>query len=314
MVGADTVQRPGGRAAVVRVHGTRKALAMVTECTPRYCLADPYEGGKQAVVAAYRRLIAVGAKPLAVTDCLNFGNPENPVVMGQLVGCIEGMAEACRALDFPVVSGNVSLYNDTEGRPIPPTPQVGAVGLIEDWAGTMTMGFKAEGEEICVIGGSSGYLGKHGTGLDQSLHRAGCGILGGRPPVVQLDVERRVCELVRTIISGRLVTAVHDVSDGGLAGSLTEMALAGGIGLRWQMDDYGWDLITFNEAQSRFVVTTRDWMRIWELAREADVLFDVIGETGGDEVACEVHDGTPWSIPLAQLRAAHEGWLPAVMA
>ncbi len=148
MVGADTVQRPGGDAAVVRVHGTTKALAMTTDCTPRYCFADPVEGGKQAVAEAWRNLIAVGAKPLAITDCLNFGNPQRPEIMAQIVGCIEGMAEACRALDFPVVSGNVSLYNETDGTGILPTPAVGAVGLIDDYAKTMTMGFKAEGDSI----------------------------------------------------------------------------------------------------------------------------------------------------------------------
>ena len=155
-VGADTVQRPGGDAAVVRVHGSKKALAITTDCTPRYCYADPYEGGKQAVAEAYRNLCAVGAKPLAITNCLNFGNPQRPEIMGQFVGCVEGMAEACRALDFPVVSGNVSLYNETKAEDgsslaILPTPAIGGVGLLDDWEKTATIGFKAEGDAISAL-------------------------------------------------------------------------------------------------------------------------------------------------------------------
>ena len=150
-VGADTVQRSGGDAAVVRVHGTKKALAMTTDCTPRYCYADPFEGGKQAVAEAYRNLCAVGAKPLAITNCLNFGNPQRPEIMGQIVGCLEGMSEACRALDFPIVSGNVSLYNETKaedgtGSAILPTPAIGGVGVLEDWEKSATIAFKAEGQ------------------------------------------------------------------------------------------------------------------------------------------------------------------------
>src|SRR5438874_1734800 len=156
-VGADTVQRPGGDAAVVRVHGSKKALAITTDCTPRYCYADPYEGGKQAVAEAYRNLCAVGARPLAITNCLNFGNPQRPEVMGQFVGCIEGIAEACRALDFPVVSGNVSLYNETKGEDgtslaILPTPAIGGVGLLDDWEKSATVGFKNDGDMILVVG------------------------------------------------------------------------------------------------------------------------------------------------------------------
>src|SRR5207244_2450838 len=164
-VGADTVQRPGGDAAVVRVHGSKKALAITTDCTPRYCYADPVEGGKQAVAEAYRNLCAVGAKPLAITNCLNFGNPQRPEVMGQFVGCIEGIAEACRALDFPVVSGNVSLYNETKGEDgsslaILPTPAIGGVGLLDDWERSATIGFKAEGEFIYRVGYPQGHLGQ----------------------------------------------------------------------------------------------------------------------------------------------------------
>src|SRR5438045_5007126 len=157
-VGADTVQRPGGDAAVVRVHGTKKALAMTTDCTPRYCYADAVEGGKQAVAEAYRNLCAVGAKPLAITNCLNFGNPQRSEIMGQFVGCLQGMAEACRALDFPVVSGNVSLYNETKNEDgssiaILPTPATGGVGLLEDWENSTRIAFKVDGQHLWLIGG-----------------------------------------------------------------------------------------------------------------------------------------------------------------
>src|SRR5213075_3062849 len=164
-VGADTVQRPGGDAAVIRVHGSKKALAITTDVTPRYCYADPVEGGKQAVAEAYRNLCAVGATPLAITNCLNFGNPQRPEIMGQFVGCVEGIAEACRALDFPVVSGNVSLYNETKGEDgsslaILPTPAIGGVGLLDDWEKSATMGFKGPDEQIILIGHSDSHVGQ----------------------------------------------------------------------------------------------------------------------------------------------------------
>ncbi|MDE2042290.1 MAG: phosphoribosylformylglycinamidine synthase subunit PurL, partial [Alphaproteobacteria bacterium] len=196
MVGADTVAPPGGDAAVVRVHGTEKALAITTDCTPRYCYADPYEGGKQAVAEAYRNLCAVGATPLAITNCLNFGNPQRPEIMAQFVGCIEGMADACRALDFPVVSGNVSLYNESKatggGSAILPTPAIGGVGLLKDWRKAATCEFKASGEAIILIGGQDkGHLG-------QSLWlREVMGRKDGSAPPVHLTDERRTGKFIR---------------------------------------------------------------------------------------------------------------------
>src|SRR5947209_3838171 len=185
-VGGNTVQRPGGDAAVVRVLGSKKALAITTDCTPRYCYADPHEGGKQAVAEAYRNVCAVGARPLAITNCLNFGNPQRPEIMGQLVGCIEGMAEACRALDFPVVSGNVSLYNETKGEDgsslaILPTPAIGGVGLLEDWQNSATIAFKSEGEQLVLIGHSKSHVGQ--SLWLRELH----GRKDGPPPPVNLD-------------------------------------------------------------------------------------------------------------------------------
>src|SRR5205085_358573 len=213
--GADTVQRPGGDAAVVRVHGSKKALAITTDCTPRYCYADPVEGGKQAIAEAYRNLCAVGAKPLAITNCLNFGNPQRPEIMAQLVGCLEGMAEACRALDFPIVSGNVSLYNESKatggGSAILPTPAIGGVGLLKDWRRNCTIGFKGVGDTVIAIGERGG---DHGQSLWlREVH----GREEGPPPPVDLAAERRTGDFVRAQIACGAITACHDVSDGGLA-------------------------------------------------------------------------------------------------
>src|SRR6266581_4235081 len=220
----NTVQRPGGDAAVVRVNEGPKALALTTDVTPRYCEADPFEGGKQAVAEAWRNLTAVGARPLAVTDNLNFGNPERPEIMGQLVGCIRGIAQACQALDFPVVSGNVSLYNETNGRAILPTPSIGGVGVIEDFAKSATLAFKAADEAILLLGETTGWLG-------QSIYlREICEREEGAPPPVDLAAERRHGDLVRALIVEGTATAAHDVSDGGLLVALAEMAAAGGIG------------------------------------------------------------------------------------
>lgn len=250
-VGADTMQKSGGDAAVVRLHGTEKALAMSTDCTPRYCYADPYEGGKQAVAETYRNISAVGATPLAITNCLNFANPQRPEIMGQIVGCLEGMADACRALDYPIVSGNVSLYNESKatggGSAILPTPAIGGVGLMQDHTKMATIGFKAEGERIWVLGGSGSHLGQ--TLWLRELH----GREEGPPPAVDLAAERARAETVRLWIADGRVTAVHDISDGGLLVALAEMALAGGIGCT--LDQPLDAAQAFGEDQGRYVVT-----------------------------------------------------------
>ncbi len=307
-VGADTVQRPGGDAAVVRVHGTRKALAMTTDCTPRYCYADPYEGGKQAIAEAYRNLCAVGARPLAVTNCLNFGNPQRPEIMAQIVGCLKGMSEACIALDMPIVSGNVSLYNESKatggGSAILPTPAIGAVGILDDWQRSATVALKTEGETILLIGHSTGHVG-------QSLWLDVChGRRDGDAPLVDLAVERRAGELVRALIDGGLVSAVHDCSDGGALVAITEMALAGNIGATLVLPALANPAtILFGEDQARFIVTTRDVDSVVARAAAANLMAAPIGSVGGDAIV-----GRDLAIPLATLRTAHEGFFPALMS
>ncbi|HMC92757.1 MAG TPA: AIR synthase related protein, partial [Allosphingosinicella sp.] len=300
MVGADTVQRPGGDAAVVRVHGTDKALAITTDVTPRYCYADPLEGGKQAVAEAYRNLCAVGATPLATTDCMNFGNPQRPEIMGQFVGCIDGMAEACRALDFPIVSGNVSLYNETKnedgtGSAILPTPAIGGVGMIEDWRKSATIGFKHETDAIWLIGGD-------GTHLGQSLWlREVQGREEGPPPRVDLAKERANGELVRSLIESGTVTAVHDIADGGLLVALAEMALAGRMGAI--LDPITDPAAAFGEDQGRYLVTAPGDVVIPNARR--------IGAVAGSSLA--MRDGSAAGIELAELEEVHERFLPALM-
>jgi phosphoribosylformylglycinamidine synthase len=312
MVGGDTVQRPGGDAAVVRIHGTQKALAITTDVTPRYCYADPFEGGKQAIAEAYRNLCAVGATPLATTDCMNFGNPQRPEIMGQFVGCITGMAEACRALDFPIVSGNVSLYNETKnedgsGSAILPTPAIGGVGLLEDWRKAATIALKAEGECVFAVGGgSNGHLG-------QSLWlREIAGREEGPPPPVDLAIERAAGEFVRGAIQRGLVTAVHDVADGGVLVAAAEMALTGRIGILIEGEWFDGHAAArlFGEDQGRYLLATADAEALAEAAEEAGLDIAFLGRTGGDAIADD--DGS-LSVPLDALRRAHEAFFPQLM-
>src|SRR5436190_3034932 len=223
-VGADTVQKPGGDAAVVRVHGSNKALAITTDCTPRYCRPDPFEGGKQAVAEAWRNLTAVGARPLAVTDNLNYGNPQKPEIMWEIVAGIDGIGAACRALDFPVIGGNCSLYNETNGEGILPTPAIGAVGLMKDVTKMATVAFKRAGDVVILIGETKGHLG-------QSIYlREIEGREEGAAPKVDLAVEKKNGDFVRKLIEAGRVDTVHDVSDGGLLVAIAEMAMVRGNG------------------------------------------------------------------------------------
>lgn len=294
-VGADTLQKSGGDAAVVRVHGTDKALAISTDCTPRYCYADPYEGGKQAVAETWRNICAVGATPLAITNCLNFANPQRPEIMAQIVEALNGMGDACRALDYPIVSGNVSLYNESKatggGSAILPTPAIGGVGLMLDHEKMATVPFKAAGEAIFVIGQSNGHLG-------QSLWlREIHGREDGTPPPVDLAAERRHGEFVRELIADGKVSAVHDVSDGGLLVALAEMALASGIGC--ELEQIGDHFTAFGEDQARYVVTSA----VADTIQAAGIPMTRIGTTGGTAVK-----GPGFAVEIATLREASEAF------
>jgi phosphoribosylformylglycinamidine synthase subunit PurL len=303
MVMADTVQRPGGDAAVVRLHGTNKGLAMTCDVTPRYCAADPHEGGKQAIAEAWRNLTATGAEPLAVTDCLNFGNPERPEIMGEFVGCIQGMAEACRALAFPVVSGNVSLYNETNGVAIPPTPGIGGIGLIGDLSAMATIALRP-GQVVLLLGAEAGHLGQS---LFQEITT---GRFEGAPPPVDLDAERRAGDLVRALIVQGMCRTVHDLSDGGLLVAVGEMALAGNTGL--DLLPYDGPLAVhaaaFGEDQGRYLLGVAPELvdSVIERAREAGIPIRAIGKAGGEAIS--LAGEAP--VALASLRDGHEGWFP----
>ncbi|WP_461384174.1 phosphoribosylformylglycinamidine synthase subunit PurL, partial [Devosia indica] len=228
LIQGNTMQRPGGDAGVIRVDGHEtKGLAFSSDVNPRYCEANPFEGGKQAVAECWRNLTATGAEPLAATDNLNFGNPERPEIMGQLVKAIEGIGEACRVLEFPIVSGNVSLYNETNGRGILPTPTIGGVGLLPEWTQSVGIGFVAENQPILLIGGPA----ERGTHLGQSIYlRDLFDRRDGDAPHVDLAAEKKTGDFVRKLIRSGVATACHDLSDGGLGVALAEMAMAGDMG------------------------------------------------------------------------------------
>ena len=303
---ADTLEdsATGADAGIVRVHGTKKALAVTSDCTPRYVQNDPYEGGKQAVAEAWRNLTAVGADPIAITDNLNFGNPERPPIMGQIVRAIEGMAEACRVLDFPVVSGNVSLYNETNGVAIPPTPTVGGVGLIEDYARHADFSGMKAGDALVLVGETHGSLGAS-MYLREVLGRE-----DGAPPPVDLALERKNGDFVRNLISSNQVSVVHDLSDGGLIAGVADMALASSVGATLQLP---YDSVVhgelFGEDQARYLIAVADPEPVLRAAQAAGVVAAVVGQAGGDDLAV---DGL-FALPLARLRTAHEGWMPGFM-
>jgi phosphoribosylformylglycinamidine synthase len=303
----NTVQRPGGDAAVVRVLDGPKGLALTADVTPRYCEADPFEGGKQAVAEAWRNITAVGGRPLALTDNLNFGNPERPEIMGQFVGCLRGISDACKALDFPVVSGNVSLYNETNGRGILPTPTIGGVGLLDDFTKSVTLAFKRAGEAVLLVGDTQGWLG-------QSIWlRDVCGREEGAPPPVDLAAEKRNGDVVRGMIHAGTATAVHDLSDGGLLIALAEMAMAGSIGAK--LDAVPTSIVPhawwFGEDQARYIVTVPEDQvgAILIKTRAVGVPCIRIGTTGGDTLV--IPGERP--VALAKLRQAFEHWFPAFM-
>jgi phosphoribosylformylglycinamidine synthase II len=306
LVQGNTVKRPGGDAAVVRIAETGKALALATDATPRYCRADPVRGGAQAVAESWRNLTAVGALPVALTDNMNFGNPEKPEIMGEFVGVIEGMRAACLALDYPVVSGNVSLYNETSGSAILPTPVIGGVGLIGDARRAVDLALKRDGDAVILIGATTGHLGA-------SLYlREIEGSEAGPPPPVDLAAERRNGDLVRQLIDRGLVAACHDISDGGLLVALAEMAMAGGLGV--MLDPLSGDppanAWLFGEDQARYLIETNSIPAVEASAIEAGAPIRRIGVVHG--AALTLPGGG--AISVAQLKAANEAWLPDYMA
>lgn len=309
LVGGETIYSPGyynnqaGRAAdaaLVKIENKNKALAISSDCTPRYCFADPYEGGKQIVAESWRNITAVGAKPLAVTNNLNFGNPEKPDIMGQLVGCLEGMGEACRALEYPIVSGNVSLYNETSGQAILPTPVIGGVGLIDDYKKSVGMTFN-ENETLLLIGGECSHLG-------QSIYlREIHGKETGAPPPVDLAIEKRNGDVVRKLINDGLVTACHDISDGGLLVAITEMAMASKIGA--DISAKGPASYWYGEDQARYVVATSNPDKVIANCSQSQIPVTAIGSTGGTKISLEGNH-----VEIADLTSVNEAWLPNYMA
>ncbi|MBL0371406.1 phosphoribosylformylglycinamidine synthase subunit PurL [Rhizobium sp. KVB221] len=311
LIQGNSLQLPGGDAGVVRVEGHKtKALAFSSDVTPRYVEADAFEGGKQAVAECWRNLTATGALPLAATDNLNFGNPEKPEIMSQLVHAIKGIGEACTALDFPIVSGNVSLYNETNGQAIMPTPTIGGVGLIDDWKRMARIGFAEEDEAIFLIGAPAGW----GTHIAQSVYMRDIhGRTDGPPPAVDLPLERKVGDFVRELIRDGLATAVHDCSSGGLALAVTEMAMASNIGATIDILE-GADPVAvfYGEDQNRYVVTVKQGDRdeVLRLAEARGIYAPFIGTTGGASVQL----GSARPVAIEQLQKAHESWFPDFMA
>ena len=304
LIMGDTAIRPGGDASVVRVRDTNRALAVSVDCTPRYCFADPVQGGRQTVAECWRNIAATGAKPLAMTDNLNFGNPERPEIMGQFVGCVQGMAEACDVLDFPVIGGNVSLYNETAGQAILPTPVVGGVGVLDDIEKRVAIAIPAKGMSLVEVGANKGWLGA------SRYLRDLFGEDRGAPPPVDLALERTTGDTLRDCMAEGLVAACHDISDGGLLVAVAEMALSGAIGASLEAPEtlpvHAW---AFGEDQARYVVATSDPEKLLSQLSAQAIPATVIGRTGGEELKL----GSAMTISLQAIRDAHEGFFPALM-
>ena len=293
----------------MRVDGhPSKGLAFSSDVTPRYVEADPFEGGKQAVAECWRNITATGAEPLAATDNLNFGNPEKPEIMGQLVGAIQGIGEACRALDFPIVSGNVSLYNETNGVAILPTPTIAGVGLLPDWSKMARIGGMNDGDVLMMIGVDGSHLGS-------SIYlRDVLGSTEGPAPTVDLDAERRHGDFVRGLIRNDQVTACHDISSGGLLLALAEMAMAATKGASVTLADQRGPAhaLLFGEDQARYVIAVPAELAnfVGASAESAGIPFRRLGTVGGDQL---IVDGIV-NMAVVDLVNANESWFPAFMA
>ncbi|CCO09227.1 phosphoribosylformylglycinamidine synthase subunit PurL [Desulforamulus hydrothermalis] len=317
MVGLNTVVPPGAAAAVLRVKGTDKGIAMTTDCNGRYCFLDPKTGAAIAVAEAARNLVCAGAKPLAVTNCLNFGNPEKPEVMWTFWQCIEGMAEACRVLETPVTGGNVSFYNESQGSAVYPTPTIGMVGLVENLAHVCTQGFKQAGDAVFLIGetlpelGGSEYLKVH------------FGLTKGKPPALDLHLEKKVQHFVLAEIKSGLIKSAHDCAEGGLAVALAECCIAGGLGADITMvRRFRGDALLFGETQSRIIISV-DRQRSVELVKKlvaAGVPYSQLGTVGGESLVINVVNpgctgcgGTLVNLPVTRLAETWRGAIPCLM-
>lgn len=307
----QTIVLPGSDAGVVKMPGlSSKALAFSCDVTPRYCQADPFEGGKQAVAECWRNLCATGAKPLAASDNLNFGNPEKPETMGQLVLAIRGITEACNALDFPIVSGNVSLYNETNGQAIKPTPTIAGVGLLNDWEKTTNIAGMQDGDKLYMIGKTAGELG-------QSLYlKELFDLEAGTPPIVDLHEEKKNGEFIQQLSQLSLINACHDIADGGLLISLAEMCIAADKGVICEKFDTSLnqqrlDALLFAEDQSRYIVAVNkdNENTVLQLAAQADIQLSFIGNVGGKSL--DLLEKV--TITCHELRTAFESWFPKFM-
>ncbi len=308
LIQGNSLQLPGGDAGVVRVdtHPT-KALAFSSDVTPRYVEADPFEGGKQAVAECWRNITATGAEPLAATDNLNFGNPEKPEIMGQFVMAIKGIGEACRALDFPIVSGNVSLYNETNGVAILPTPTIAGVGLLPDWSKMVRIGSMKDGDAILLLGTDGSHLG-------QSIYmRDVLGIKEGPAPEVDLAAERRNGDFIRNAIRNGEVNACHDISSGGLVIALAEMVMASAKGMKLSLaESHGpAHALFFGEDQARYVIAVPADLAnfVCANAEDAGVPFRRLGTVEGASLVVD----ELLNVSVDELRTAHESWFPEFM-
>ncbi|MEK4518616.1 phosphoribosylformylglycinamidine synthase subunit PurL [Paenibacillus sp. FSL H8-0122] len=311
MVRTSTAVRPGSDAAVVTIHGTRKGLAMTTDCNGRYVYLDPEVGGRIAVSEAARNIVCSGAQPLAITDNLNFGSPEKPEIFWQMERAVDGMAEACRVLDTPVIGGNVSLYNENASGAIYPTPVVGMVGLIEDTDHITTQAFKQEGDAVLLLGVTKAELG--GSEFQYAVH----GLTEGRPPELDLATERKLLDAVLAAIRSGLVRSAHDLSEGGLAGALAESCISGSIGANIELSAGGLrqDVALFSESQSRILLTSApDRAEELKAAVAAyGVPVEIIGTVGGDRLRVALDGAAALDEAVTELKTIWEDAIPCLM-
>jgi phosphoribosylformylglycinamidine synthase II len=304
MVGTNTVERPGGDAAVVRIKGTKKALALKTDVNPFFCALDPYRGAALAVAEAARSIACAGARPLAITDCLNFGNPEKPQVMGQFEAVVRGIADACRALDIPVVSGNVSFYNETDGRAIPPTPTIGMVGLLEDVEKRLRVPFAREGDLLALLGDTRDELG------GSEFLRVVRGRDDGPCPALDLEAERRLMNLLPSLAEAGRLASAHDLSDGGFAGAAAECSMTSGLGAEIRFEArVRPSALLFGESAGRVLVSFREAREdeIREAAEKLGVPFRLIGRVAGDRFRIGVGSKVLIEEGVASLREIWSG-------